>query len=120
MDFLFLVDPKGGGVSHDRAASFLDYPDPNDPRAIEKRALQLEEFYNKIDLTYTTHRVFFNPDFVDGMSADLGASIHLIIDSQINSQVYDISGLKRFGNVGAHFVAGGNPAGFGGFRGFVY
>ena len=120
VDFLFLVDPKGGGVSHDRAASFLDYPDPIDRRAIEQRALQLEEFYNKIDLTYTTLRVFFNSDFVDGMSADLGASIHLIIDSQINSQVYDISGLKRFGNVGAHFVAGGNPAGFGGFRGFVY
>lgn len=123
VDFLYLVDPKGANVSHDRAAAFLDYPDPNDPRAIEKKAAQLEEFYNasKIELAYNTHRVFFNPDWVVGLVQDLIASINLQIDSWVNNQVYDVSNFKRFNaNLGVGYSAAGGGATWTGWRGFAW
>lgn len=123
VDFLFLVDSKNGpGVAHERAATWLDYADPNDPRAVEKKALALEDFYRpeKIELGYTTHRVFFNPDFVTAVAQDLSTGIHPIIDSWVSNQVYDISGMKRFAsNMAAMFSAGGGST-YSGFRGFAY
>lgn len=121
VDYLFLVDPKGGNISPERVASFLDYPDPNDPRAIEKRIIQLEEFYTKMDIMYTTRRVFFNPDFIRACGAAIAQHVNFQFDSVLAAQTYDISQLKPFTPTGAAFVpAGYNAGAMGGYRGFAY
>ena len=122
VDYLFLVDPKGGNVNADRAAPFLDYADPHDPRAIEKKAAQLQEFYQKVDLTYTTHRIYFNPDFSDTLAKSFAASVPVTIDSFVNNQVYDFSGFRRKApGTGAAFQSGVavGPA-WGGVSGYAY
>lgn len=124
IDFLFLVDPKGANVGHDRAAPFLEYPDPNDPRAVEKKASLLEEFYSasKIDLAYITHRIFFNPDWVTALVEDMAQSINFTVDSYVNNSALDLSGLKRFQPNGmcGMFNPGGSTVGWQGWRRFQY
>lgn len=121
IDYMFLIDPKGAAVNPDRAGVFLEYADPNDPRAIEKKVAALEEIFNKSDILYKTHRAFLDPDFVKALAMDMSASINIIIDSYVSNQAYDISGLRTFApNMGGMFMGAGN--GGGGFmsRGFAW
>lgn len=121
VDYLFLVDPKCGNVNAERAQMFLDYADPRDPRAIEKKAAQLGEFYQKIELCYTTHRVYFDPDFAEALARAFAASVPLTIDSFVSSQVYDFSGFRRRqAGAGAAFQGISSGPAYGGVTGYAY
>ena len=110
VDYLSLI--KAGYPSND-AASFL--------RAMQipaYKSQELTKIYPDAEFMYITYRAFLNPQFVLNVSDDLGKTLKVRIDTQMDAGSYNIGALTGFQQAGI-----GNLGGFamtsqvGGFSG---